>query len=367
MVRTSKAARLPETQNSACAQNQTAEQTAAQATGTLNNPMVTVYDGGITEEIIHGYQKTKLNFLFSRNWGSYPLSDGRYVYEEWTGSGKNLHLKKKAYSGIRPNILALLTETDRNDNNGQRKTKEHADYSVRFEDGGEDENGDFHQSAMDKAAYQQWLWMETRDAAEDDPIYPDEILKLALVPGDNKVNNQRWQMRRQVVDQYIPNLSWKDQEAFIKYYGMCMTEEQIGAEEGVGKQAICNRIARAKDDLRKVFTQLGIPFPTDEELEDERKKRKAREDAFKEAEKERKEDEREAREIRALMRQENAQGSATKTDKNEDDEPMGETYNDVDPDTPYDSVNEDFDPYEAYDIYKDEESEEDYWEEDAEE
>ena len=53
-------------------------------------------------------------------------------------------MKKKVYSGIRPNILEFLTETDRNDTNGQRKAKDHADYSVRYEDGGEDENGDFH-------------------------------------------------------------------------------------------------------------------------------------------------------------------------------------------------------------------------------
>lgn len=182
------AAQLPDTQKRA------AKNSAAQNTP----PMVTVYDGGITEKIVHGRLDTKLNFLFARNWGSYQLKDGRYVYEECTGSKKSFHVKKKVYSGIRPDIFEFLTETDRNDTNGQRKAKDHADYSARYEDGGEDENGDFHQSAMDKAAFQQWVNKETRDAAEDDPIYPDELMKQDFVPGENKVNNQRWQMRRQV-------------------------------------------------------------------------------------------------------------------------------------------------------------------------
>ncbi len=353
------AAQQPETQKD-MAKNNAAHET---------NPMITVYDGGITEEIVHGRLDTKLNFLFARNWGSYPLKDGRYVYEEWTGSKKNLHLKKKVYSGLNRELLQFLTKTDRKATNSQRKAKEHADYGVRLEDG-EDENDFYRPSVMDKVAYQQWVHQETWEEGEDDPIYPDELLKQDFVPGDNKVNNQRWQMRRQVIEQFIPNLSLKDQEAIIKYYGMCMTEEQIGVEEGLNKQAICNRLTRAKEDLRKVFALLGIPIPSDEELEEERKKRKTKDDAAGVVEKERKKDEREARTIRTIMRQENTQGSSSEPEREEDEETeesKEESYDDFDPDNPYDSVSEDFDPYEEYDIYKDEESDEDYWRNDTEE
>ena len=51
--------------------------------------------GDITEEIIHGFAPTSLNFLFARNWGSYPLKDGRYVYEESFREGKKIHTPKK--------------------------------------------------------------------------------------------------------------------------------------------------------------------------------------------------------------------------------------------------------------------------------
>ncbi len=340
MKNTRMAVKLPDNQNGAAGMN------AAQET----NPMLTVYDGGITEEIAHGRLDTKLNFLFARNWGSYPLKDGRYVYEEWHGSKNNLHLIKKVYSGIRPDIFEFLTETDRNDTNGQRKAKDHADYSVRFEDGGEDENGDFHQSAMDKAAFQQWVNQETWDAAEDDPIYPDELLKLDFVPGENKVNNQRWKMRRQVAEQFVPNLSSKDREAISKYYGMGMTLETAGAEEGLDKQAIWNRLDRDEKNLREVFIRLGIVVPTEEELAKEKAAASKKRDEMAEAEKARKAEEAECRAIRDEMDKENRIPSEEKRKKNrrygED-----EFLPDYDVDNPEDSVSEDYDPYEDS-VYK---------------
>jgi len=54
MKNTRTAAQLPDTQKRAV-KNSTAQNTP---------PMVTVYDGGITEEIVHGRLDTKLNFLF---------------------------------------------------------------------------------------------------------------------------------------------------------------------------------------------------------------------------------------------------------------------------------------------------------------
>lgn len=335
MKNTRTAAQLPDTQKRA------AKNSAAQNTP----PMVTVYDGGITEEIVHGRLDTKLNFLFARNWGSYPLKDGRYVYEECTGSKKSLHVKKKVYSGIRPDIFEFLTETDRNDTNGQRKAKDHADYSVRYEDGGEDENGDFHQSAMDKAAFQQWVNKETWDAAEDDPIYPDELLKQDFVPGENKVNNQRWQMRRQVIEQYIPNLSRKDREAITKHYGMGMTLEQAGAEEGLDKQAIWNRLDRDEKNLKEVFTRLGIAVPTDQELAREKAEASQRRDEMVRAEKKRKEEAAEQRAIRAEVNREYKTDMDVKPQKNQrygEDEFLP----DYDPENPADSISEDYDPYE---------------------
>lgn len=380
MANASKAARLPETQDCA-AQKETSQSyegrvhearldavcsTRVKNCTAQNNPMVTVYDGGITEEIAHGRLDTKLNFQFARNWGSYPLKDGIYVYEEWTESKKNLHLRKKVYSGLSQELFAFLTETDRSDANGQRKNKDHADYGVRLEDG-EGENDYCRPSTMDRVAYQQWLRRETWEEGEDDLIFSDELLKTDFVEGENKVNNQRWLMRRQVIEQLIPNLPGKEQETFVKYYGWGMTEEEIGEEEGIGKQAICNRLARVRSCLRSVFLLLGIPFPTDAELEAERKERKEKTDAFKEAEKEQKSYEKEARATRAIMRKENkswcsVMGNAQETeDGKEEETPEGASYEDYDPDNPYDSLSEEFDSYEAYDVYKDAESEEDYW------
>ena len=96
MKNTRTAVQLPDTQK--CA----AKNSAAQNTP----PMVTVYDGGITEEIVHGRLDTKLNFLFARNWGSYPLKDGRYVYEECSGCTKNHHVRKQGYAGKRSDHYA---------------------------------------------------------------------------------------------------------------------------------------------------------------------------------------------------------------------------------------------------------------------
>ena len=386
MANASKAARLSDAQDCA-AQKETSQSyegrvhearldavcsTRVKNCTAQNNPMVTVYDGGITEEIVHGRLDTKLNFQFARNWGSYPLKDGRYVYEEWNESKKNPHPKRKVYSGLSQELFMFLAETDRNDTNGQRKNKDHADYGSNVSDGQEDDEiGEYHRSAIDRAAYQQWLYRETWEEGEDDPIFSDELLKTDFAEGDNKVNNQRWLMRRQVIEQFIPNLPKKEQETFIRYYGSGMTEEEIGAEEGIGKQAICNRLARVKASLRSVFSLLGIPTPTDDELEAERKERREKTETLKEAEKEQKSYEKEARATRAIMRKENkswcsATGNAQETEDGEETEtPEDAFYEDYDPDNPYDSVSEDFDPYEAYDTYRDMGFEEDYWEEDT--
>lgn len=339
MARASKAVRLPDTQHGAGTQNQAADPQA--------NPAVTVYDGGITEEIVHGYLPTTLNFLFSRNWGSYPLKDGRYVYEEWVRRGKRLYLIKKAYSGLAPDILAYLTETDRKENNAQRVAKEHTDYSVRLEDGGEDEDGYYYQqSAISRASYQRWVWEETRDAAVDDPIYPNDRLKQDFVSGENRVNNQRWLMRHQVVEQFISNLSLNDRETIARYYGMGMTEKQIGTEDGVNKQAVCNRISRIEEDLRKVFTLLGIPCSTKGGLKKEAAKAAVRQRAMKEAERERVADEAEIRAINVAVRSENRTDIAGKIPKNTLCGNGDAFLSDYDPDNPEDYVSDDYDPYE---------------------
>ena len=336
------------------------------------NPLITVYEDGITEEIVHGYLPTKLNFLFARNWGSYPLKDGRYVYEEWFKVGKKLYVKKKAYGNVPGDVLEFLTETDRKDTNGQRKSKDHADMSGGYEDGEEDEQtGEFHRSAMDRAAYQQWVRKESRDDEVDDPIYPDELLKQQFVPGDNKANNQRWQMRRQVVQQFIPRLTRKQRDTVNRYYGMAMTEAQIGKEDGTGKQAVSNILNEdVKPNLREVFTRLGFDVPTEEELKEEAVTKKDREDARKEAEKDRRTEEREIRMIHAVVSGEASEEDYIETgtvkyEPSEDDmeaETRDTTLmDDFDPDNPYDSVSDDYDPYDDPRYQGDED--EDYWEE----
>lgn len=335
------------------------------------NPLITVYEDGIMEEIVHGYLPTKLNFLFARNWGSYPLKDGRYVYEEWFKVGKRLYVSKKAYSNVPGDVLEFLTETDQKDTNGQRKSKDHADVSSVYEDGEEDEQtGEFHRSAMDRAAYQQWVRKESRDFEVDDPIYPDELLKQHFVPGDNKANNQRWQMRRQVVQQFIPRLTRKQRDAVNRYYGMGMTEAQIGKEDGTGKQAVSNILNEdVKPDLRDVFTRLGIEVPTEEALKAEAAAKKNREDALKEAEKDRRKEEREIRMIHAVVSGEASEEDYIETgtvkyEPSEDDMDVeardDALMDDFDPDNPYDSVSDDYDPYDGP-RYQDNEDE-DYWE-----
>ena len=334
------------------------------------NSLITVYEDGITEEIVHGYLPTRLNFTFARNWGSYPLKDGRYVYEEWFKVGRKLYVRKKAYGNVPGDVLEFLTVTDQKDTNGQRKNKDHADLSSGYEDGEEDEQtGEFHRSAMDRAAYQQWVRKESRDYEVDDPIYPDELLKLHFFPGANKANNQRWQMRRQVVQQFIPRLTRKQQDVVNRYYGMCMTEAQIGKEDGTGKQAVSNILNEdVKPNLREVFIRLGIEVPTEEELKAEAAARKDREDALKEAEKNRRKEEREIRMIHAVVSgkasvEDYIETGTVKYELSEDDMDT-ETRNvalmdDFDPDNPYDSISDDYDPY---DDPRYQDSEEDYWE-----
>ena len=280
--------------------------------------------------------------------------------------------EQKAYGNIPGDVLEFLTETDRKDTNGQRKSKDHADMSGGYEDGEEDEQtGEFHRSAMDRAAYQQWVRKESRDDEVDDPIYPDELLKQQFVPGDNKANNQRWQMRRQVVQQFIPRLTRKQRDTVNRYYGMAMTEAQIGKEDGTGKQAVSNILNEdVKPNLREVFTRLGFDVPTEEELKAEDAARKDREDARKEAEKNRRSEEREIRMIHAVVSGEASEEDyiETGTVKYEpsEDDMEAETrdtalMDDFDPDNPYDSVSDDYDPYDDP-MYQDDEDE-DYWEE----
>ena len=335
------------------------------------NPLITVYEDGITEEILHDHLPTKLNFPFARNWGSYPLKDGRYVYEEWSKVGRKLYVRKKAYGNVPGDVLEYLTKTDQKDTNSQRKNKDHADIGSRYEDGEEDaETGEFHRSAMDRAAYQQWIRKESRDDEVDDPICPDELLKRHFVPGDNKVNNQRWQMRRQVVQQFVLKLTGKQKDTVNRYYGMCMTEAQIGKEDGIGKQAVSNILNEdVKPNLREAFTRLGIEVPTEEDLKAEAAAAKDREDARKEAEEERRKEEREMRMIHAVVTGEANEEYYIETGKvryQPSANGMGEDgrdttlMDDYDPDNPYDSVSDDYDPYDDP-RYQDDEDE-DYWE-----
>ena len=305
--------------------------------------------GDITEEIIHGFAPTSLNFLFARNWGSYPLKDGRYVYEESFREGKKIHTLKKAYSGLSPEVLEFLTETDRKDTNGQRKSKEHAAFNARSDQSHEDpETGYFHQSAMDRAAFQKWQMEENRKAAVPDPVYPDEVLKKHFVPGENRANNQRWQMRRQVLEQYIPNLSRKDQETVNKYYGMGITMKQIGAEDGVDKAAVGNRLSRIKPEAREIFGRLGIEVPSDEQLKAEKAAAAERRKELEEAERRRREEERDVRMIHAVATGASDLDDYIETGRVKIKPKKAERdLGDYDPDNAYDSLyDDDYDPYE---------------------
>lgn len=350
-----KAVRLP------AAQRNTAGKDAKNAQETMVQAIA--HDGGIMEDIVSGRQKTKVNFLFARNWGSYPLKDGRYLYEEWVNDGKKHYVIKKAYSGIRPEIFQYLTDTDRKDTNSQRKNKDHADADNVFQDGQEDAEGYFHRSAMDKAAYQQWIHRETWKYGDEDPIFPDDILKKQFVAGENKINNQRCKMRNKVICQFVERLTIKQRDAVMKYYGENMTEEAIANEEGVSKQAIDDRLTKeVKPALREVFTRLGIEVPTEEELREEMKRKPQRKAAMRQVDREWLEEKEEIRKIHAV-----ASGKAdldTYIDHGKvkyttsKDKMKEETYGSQDN---YDSANayestvdEDYDPYE-HSAYKQEE------------
>lgn len=316
--------------------------------------------GDITEEIIHGFAPTSLNFLFARNWGSYPLKDGRYVYEENFREGKKIHILKKAYSGLSSEILEFLTETDRKDTNGQRKDRDHAAFNAGSDQSHEDpETGYFHQSTMDRAAFQKWQMEENRKAAVPDPVYPDGVLKKHFVPGESRANNQRWQMRRQVIEQYIPNLSRKDQETVNKYYGMGMTMKQIGAEDGVDKTAVGNRLSRIKPEAREIFDRLGIEVPSDEQLKAEKAAAAERRKELKEAERLRREEERDVRMIHAVATGASDLDDYIETGRVKIKPKKAERdLGDYDPDNAYDSLyDDDYDPYEDP-RYKEAEAEE---------
>lgn len=278
-------------------------------------PAVTVSNCGITAEIVKGNLPTSLNCNLAQSWGSYPTKDGRYVYEFQDGSGKNRPPIKVVLSGLSPELLEYLKASDQNATNCQRQEKDHACYDAGSKgsgkgiskgiskgNGGTDGDlDDFCTAAMDRAAYEQWLRKETWEDRVEDPPYPDELLKTGFVAGENKVNNQKTQMRLQVIKQFIRSLPYKQQETVIKYYQMRMTLESIGAEEGTKKQAICNRISRMEDDIREVFTRLGITVPTKEELAKEAAETAARWKAVKKAEKEREDEEAEIRAISAVV------------------------------------------------------------------
>ena len=354
------AAKLPAARQEAAQEQNKFTRTAGAEQARADNPMVIVHEGGITEEFVHEFCGTKLNYDYAVNWGSFPTKDGKYVYDEWVKDGKKLRLVRRAFSGLSPELMNFLAETDRRATNCQRSDKDHSAPGSQDQDSREDQNGEFRTSARDRVAFQQWVYKESRDSAVDDPVYPDEQLKTHFCAGENRMNNQRMEMRRQVIRQFIPKLTVKQRATLIKYYDAGMSEQEIADEEGVSKQAIEDRlINEIRASLRKVFTQLGIYVPTDAELKEERKREKARWDAQKEQEKEEREMEQEIRIIHTMMTEEAASEpyvekggmqhvpNVPTADEMDREARRNGTELDYDSDNAYDSLyDEDYDPYE---------------------
>ena len=185
-------------------------------------------------------------------------------------------------------------------------------------------------------------------------------------------------MRLKVIEQIIPQLTIKQKDTFIKYYGMLMSEEAIGMEDGVEKQAVENRLVREiKPVIRKIFERLGFEVPTPEELAAEeaaarRRRKEEKKKAKEERERRRKEGipdpYEEEKEIRCIHAVANGLADEETYIETGQAEPCHEEGKDIfaedyDPDNPDDYISDDFDPYEDPRYKEAEKEEEDFWEE----
>ena len=323
--------------------------------------------------VTNGYTDTTLNYNYARQWGSFPTNDGRYIYWRWNPESRRT--QKVAVDDVPEQIFGFLAATDRNATNLTRKDRENGELYIPFEDGVELENGSYVTSSMDRAAYQKWMVKKSWEMAEPDPPYPDEILKQHF-DGDHRADNQRWNMRKEVMHEIILNLTIKQRDTFNKFYGAHMTEEEIGMEDGVEKSAIENRLVREiQPAVRKVYEVLGIEVPTKEELKAEAetvRKRKEEEKARKKKEKEKRKEQGipteeeirlEARRIHAVVTGKADEDEYIRTGNVElkPQEPEEDPFAEYDPDNPDEYVSDDYDPYDDP-RYKEEE-EEDLWDE----
>jgi len=253
----------------------------------------------IKETIVSGLFLTKDDFEYASAWGSFQDIRGGYIYKDWDIDHKKVIHRK--ITGIDPKILEVLNESDHEVCKGERKEEEHSDYRNQYNNEDEDDEGRSHLGAQVIASMESWMKDLIMEEAEPDMSYPLEELRSGFVAAENRKNNQKCQVRLEIIRQIVNSLDKDDRDLFHLFFSHCVTQKEYAESAGVGESAIGMRVLRLKAKIREVFTRLGYEVPTAEEIDLEMAERNKRQDEIRDAIKARRAEEEEIRQIHRIV------------------------------------------------------------------
>lgn len=223
--------------------------------------------------------KTIGRVSYARQWGSYGLEDGQYVYEVNEDDARHRHMKKVVIRGLPKEILDFLLESDAYDFRMQRYQSENRDNRnnrvryVKQRENGKDE--DFYRlSPQDLDTYRVWFQDYTDD--EDAQLSPDDVpteVLRGMLSDSPSIRNAQIQDLKEIIQMAQPAFSKEDNDTFIRLFQMVLRGVEIADGEGVQENVVSNRKKRLMKKMAEVFAEVGYIVPTKAELKDENRRK----------------------------------------------------------------------------------------------
>ena len=242
--------------------------------------------------------KSPVKRKYGVSWQTYPVEDNDYgsncyVIEQYDTEAKVKY--KKLLVNVPPEILAVLSDSDRKETLDQRHQEEHTDFRPTqcYTDG----NGDWHNGTLEDIAYERYK----RASEEDELDVFDEAVLRGPLSDNPKIRNAQVRKMVEIVQKAIAHLPPTLRQTFDVLFCQCRLAVDVAEEEGVGKSAISNRKNRLIQKMSDIFTALGYVVPTKAELKAEKKAVLEREERLEQAMVKQREEERDKQLVREMI------------------------------------------------------------------